>query len=310
MNNKIYYDSSINRARPFIKWAGGKRQLLKELTASLPQFKDYHEPFIGGGALFFELYNKNLLKHANLYDYNEELITTYKVVKENPLALIEELQNTVYKNNKATFYRIRSEIPTDIVKRAARFIYLNHTSYNGLYRVNANGVFNVPFGNYKNPRFFEKDVIQADSKALQKAELYSGDFSAVLHHANPGDLVYFDPPYNPLSKTSSFTSYTSADFNSKDQERLANVVKSLDKRGCFVMLSNSSTELVRSLYEGYHFRTVYANRAINCKANGRGKIAELIITNWETNQPQKKLATEASVHLEELVPLKPHSGHM
>lgn len=294
--NIIPCDFYMIKAQPFIKWAGGKRRLLKELTAGLPKFESYHEPFVGGGALFFELSNMHLINQAHLYDYNEDLITTYEEIKKEPSALINELKKPEYKNEKSKFYEIRSKNPKSTLKRAARLIYLNHTAYNGLYRVNTKGVFNAPFGNYKKPKFFETDVIYSDSNALQKAELHSGDFSMVLEHAHRGDLVYFDPPYNPLSKTSSFTSYTSADFSSKDQERLAHAVKSLDKRGCFVMLSNSSTELIKNLYEGYHFRTVYANRAINCKANCRGKIAELIITNWEQKGKQISLAKQLTAN--------------
>lgn len=283
------YGGWVVKAQPFIKWAGGKRQLLKELTTGLPNFRNYHEPFLGGGALFFELFNKGLIKHAHLYDYNDELITAYKAVKDMPFELIKELQKPIYKNDENEYYRIRALKLQSMLERAARLIYLNHTAYNGLYRVNSNGEFNVPFGNYKNPKLFSEEVILADSKALQNAELHSGDFSMVLDYAEEGDLIYFDPPYNPLSVTSNFTSYTSADFSEEDQKRLAKVFGELDKRGCYVMLSNSSTELIRKLYKGYYIRVVYANRAINCKADGRGKVQELIITNWKISQKQLKL---------------------
>lgn len=297
------------RAQPFIKWAGGKRQLLKELTADLPTFKAYHEPFVGGGALFFELSNMSLIKEAHLYDYNEELVNAYETVKNNPIELMKELEKPIYKNDEATFYKMRTWKPTDAIQLVARLFYLNRTAFNGLFRVNSKGMFNVPFGKYKNPKLFSRSVVLADNKALKKAKIHAGDFAKVLEYAKEGDLVYFDPPYNPLSTTSSFTSYTSTDFGKADQERLAEVFSKLDKKGCYVILSNSSTDLIKQLYGSYYVDTVYASRAINCKPEGRGKVAELIVRNWKPNQLQKKLTTKASIHLEELVPLKPHSGH-
>lgn len=285
-------DFNMVRAQPFIKWVGGKRQLLKELKYALPEFENYHEPFLGGGALFFELSNLNLINQAYLYDYNEELVTAYLVIQNKPLELMEELQKPIYKNEQDTFQRMRALKPKDNISIAAKLLYLNRTSFNGLYRVNSKGMFNVPFGSYKNPKFFSRGVILAANKVLQKAKIHSADFSKVLEYAKEGDLVYFDPPYNPLSKTSSFTSYTSTDFGEKEQERLAQVFNKLDKRGCHVMLSNSSTELMAALYASYNIETVYANRAINCKADGRGKVAELIIRNWKPKQRQVQLVEQ------------------
>ncbi len=286
---KLYEDFGMVKAQPFIKWAGGKRQLLEELTSSLPQFENYYEPFVGGGALFFELSNMNLVKQAHLYDYNEELVFAYEIIKDKPLELMEELEKPLYKNDETTFYKMRSWKPTNMLQIAARLLYLNRTAYNGLFRVNSKGMFNVPFGKYKNPRLFSRNIIHADSRALQKAKLHVGDFANVLDYAKKGDLVYFDPPYNPLTTTASFTSYTAADFGKADQERLANVFDKLDKKGCYVMLSNSSTELVKHLYDRYYRDTVYASRAINCKPEGRGKVAELIIRNWKPKQKQTRL---------------------
>ncbi|MEM3181206.1 MAG: DNA adenine methylase, partial [Candidatus Micrarchaeaceae archaeon] len=210
-------------AKPFVKWAGGKTQLLDALTKSYPKFNSYHEPFVGGGALFFYLFNKNLISKAHLYDYNQDLINLYKVVKEMPLELIKELKSNIYVNNRDTYYKIRTSRPKDVIKSAARFIYLNRTAYNGLYRVNSKGEFNVPFGNYEKLSLPQPSLLIKDSIALQSAELHNGDFSEVLSFAHKGDLVYFDPPYQPLSKTSSFTSYTSNSFNIEDQMRLAKV---------------------------------------------------------------------------------------
>lgn len=283
------------KAQPFIKWAGGKRQLLNELLAGLPKFENYHEPFLGGGALFFELSNINRIKQAYLYDYNKELIITYQVVKDNVLELMKELQKLVYKNDSETFYKIRAKEQREALLIAAKLLYLNKTAYNGLYRVNSNGMFNVPFGKYKNPKLFSKAVLLADSNALQSANIYASDFTKVLENAKEGDLVYLDPPYNPVSKTSSFTSYTSLDFGEKEQKKLAQTFRELDKKGCYVMLSNSNTELMKELYFGYNAETVYANRAINCKADGRGKVKELIIRNWKPKQLQTRLIKEVAV---------------
>ncbi|MEM0173835.1 MAG: DNA adenine methylase [Sulfolobaceae archaeon] len=280
-------------AKPFVKWAGGKTQLLDELTKSCPKFNSYHEPFVGGGALFFNLFNKNLISKAHLYDYNQDLINLYKVVKERPLELIKELKSNIYVNNRDTYYKIRASRPKDVIKSAARLIYLNRTAYNGLYRVNSKGEFNVPFGNYKKLSLPQPSLLIKDSIALQSAELHNSDFSEVLSFAHKGDLVYFDPPYQPLSKTSSFTSYTSNSFNIEDQMRLAKVFSELDKMGCYVMLSNSSAKLIKELYSNYYIEEVMATRAINCKPNGRGKIKEFIVRNWEISTEQKKLVNKA-----------------
>lgn len=267
--------------KPFVKWAGGKRQLVHELLKFSPkEFENYFEPFFGGGALFFELFSTEKLKHAFLNDSNEELITAYKVIKEKPNELMRELSDKKYKNNEKAFYEIRAEKPLNSVKATARFIYLNRTAFNGLYRVNSKGGFNVPFGKYKNPKILDKENLLAVHEALQKDELTSVDFEKAVEKAKKGDFIYFDPPYQPLNKTSAFTSYTIKDFNEKDQERLRDCFKKLDKKGCFVMLSNSYTELILDLYKDYKIHTVMATRLINCKAEKRGKIKEVIVTNY------------------------------
>lgn len=272
-------------ARPFVKWAGGKKQLLPELAAAIPaKFNSYHEPFVGGGALLFSLYNKGLLNKFYIYDYNDELTNAYRVVKSNVNALVSELSSDYYQPSEKRFYEIRQSSPDDRVKRAARFIYLNKTAFNGLYRVNSRGWFNVPFGKYKNPRILDEDNLRAVSAALQKDEIITGDFTEVLNHAKKGDFVYFDPPYNPLSKTSSFTSYTADDFSEEDHVRLAETVKILDKRGCHVVVSNSETPFIKELYRDYQITTVTARRMINCKGDGRGKINELLISNLATDK--------------------------
>jgi DNA adenine methylase len=267
--------------KPFIKWAGGKRQLISELLRLAPkEFNDYYEPFFGGGALFFELFSLGKLKHVYLNDFNFELINAYKVIKEKPLELIKELSREKYENSSKVFYEIRAEKCVDPVKSAARFIYLNKTSFNGLYRVNSKGGFNVPFGRYKKPLILDKENILAVHVALQKDELSSTDFEVAVKNAKKGDFIYFDPPYQPLNKTSTFTSYTSKDFNEKDQERLMECFASLDKKGCYVMLSNSHTKFILDLYKNYNVHTVMATRLINCKSEKRGKIKEVVVTNY------------------------------
>ena len=279
----------LTEAKPFVKWAGGKRQLLNELTKGLPTFRNYHEPFIGGGALFFRLEAENRLKQAFLSDFNEELINTYRVIKSDVFGLMSELATPAYANNSLAFYKIRASNPDSKVKRAARFIYLNKTAFNGLYRVNSKGGFNVPFGKYANPNILDGENLMLVHRALQKDELYCGDFTVVLKNARKGDLVYFDPPYAPISKTANFTSYTKKNFVENDQERLLNVFKELDTRGCFVMLSNSYSDYTSDLYAEFEPETVFASRAINCKGDRRGKIKELIVRNWEPKVAQRKL---------------------
>jgi DNA adenine methylase len=272
--------------KPFIKWAGGKRQLISQLLRYSPtKFAEYYEPFLGGGALFFKLSSLDKIKHAHLNDSNKVLIDAYKTIKEKPKDLIAEMKSGKYKNDKDVFYEIRTEQPTDLVKATARLIYLNKTAFNGLYRVNSKGEFNVPYGKYKNPKILDEQNILAVSKALQKDELTNIDFEEAVNSAKESDFIYFDPPYYPLSKTSSFTGYTKEDFAEKDQVRLAKKFMELDSRGCFVMLSNSYAPLILDLYKDFIIQTVKATRMINCKAEGRGKISEVIITNYRCYEP-------------------------
>lgn len=271
----------MEEAKPFVKWAGGKRQLLDELVKGLPAFENYHEPFLGGGAFFFHLEALGWIKKAYLTDSNEELINVYEVIKTDVDALISRLSSGRFKNDKETFYAIRAEVPKGRVDRAARFIYLNKTAFNGLYRVNSQGKFNVPFGKYSNPKILDKENLLLVNRALQKDHLTCSDFDVVLSQAKKGDLVYFDPPYHPLSKTASFTSYTANSFTEKDQQRLFSTFKKLDGMGCYVMLSNSYSEFIADLYAEYKPDVVLANRAINCKPEGRGKIKEIIVRNWQ-----------------------------
>lgn len=278
-------------ARPFLKWAGGKGQLLPALTERLPaRFRRYHEPFVGGGALFFHLWNSGLLRDgATLSDLNPELIDCYEAVRDEVDALIELLtRHKPHFSDRDYFYEIRAwdrqpgfrERPR--VERAARTIFLNRTCYNGLYRRNNKGYFNAPFGYYKKPLIVDPDNLREVSRALQHVELAVDDFGAVLQRTAPNDFVYFDPPYVPVSATASFTAYTGQGFAADAQRRLADVFFALVERGCFVMLSNSYTELARALYRGQPVHeSVLASRKINCDGKKRGEIEELIVCSYE-----------------------------
>lgn len=265
------------KPRPPVKWAGGKGQLLAQLEPLFPEgFQNYHEPFVGGGAVFFYL----LPKKASLIDNNKELINFYLVVRDNLEALLQDLPRHI--NEKSYYYKVRALNPEEMdpVKRASRFLFLNKTSFNGLWRVNRKGEFNVPFGYYKKPRIIDEPNLRLVSSTLQDTEITLGDFALVLEKAQRGDFIYFDPPYHPLSETSSFTSYTAKDFGEEDQKRLADVFRTLDQRGCLVMLSNSDTPFIRELYDSYNISIVKARRAINCRSNKRGPVNELVVRNF------------------------------
>ncbi len=275
------------QAKPFLKWAGGKRGLIKQLFAKFPtEFNNYHEPFLGGGAVFFELYSRGMLegKKAYLSDINSELINTYQIVKNNPEKLITELVH--YKNNhdKELYYKTRELDRSNNFKtlpkleRAARFIYLNKTCFNGLYRVNSKGYFNTPIGSYKNPNIADKEVILNASKALQNAIISNQTFDKTLNDANQDDFIYLDPPYYPLTETTSFTAYDKNAFLDKEQEQLFDVFIGLHKKECVVIQSNSKTQFIEDLYRDYEqHHTVKANRNINSNANKRQRIEEWVI---------------------------------
>ncbi|PIZ12839.1 MAG: modification methylase [Elusimicrobia bacterium CG_4_10_14_0_8_um_filter_37_32] len=275
--------SLFNKPEPFLKWAGGKRQLLDKFEKYFPKkFNNYLEPFLGGGAVFFHLFSTGRLfgKKITLIDSNLDLMNCYRVIKNEIDSLITYLPNGKHRNDENIFYRIREENPNDPVEKAARMIYLNKTCYNGLYRVNRNGRFNVPFGNYKNPLICDTENLIAVSNVLQNVRLIKGDFTECLKYACSGDFLYFDPPYQPISKTASFTGYTSNCFNEKSQERLAEVLKELDRRQCKVMISNSDDSFIKKLYKDFNIEIVKARRAINCKGSKRGEINELVILNY------------------------------
>lgn len=268
---------------PFLKWAGGKAQLLKEIVPLMPShFGTYYEPFLGGGALLFHLLGQRPLLKAAISDVNEELVNCYLCVQSSAEEVIQALKK--HRNDKHHFYKIRSQDPGRLLpaERAARLIYLNKTCFNGLFRVNRKGQFNVPFGKYTNPRIVDEERLRAVSKGLRRAnvEIACLDFELAVKQARAGDFVYFDPPYQPLSATSRFTSYTKFSFDESAQLRLAKTFQNLDARGVFVLLSNSDSQLVRKLYADYKATEVLATRAINCNGNGRGRIGELLVRNF------------------------------
>ena len=266
---------------PIVKWVGGKRQLMFELLKNMPKsYNRYFEPFIGGGALFFELQPEN----AYISDMNEELINLYSVVRGSVYELIVDLNK--HEVSKEYFLEIRNLDRTDEyknlsnVQRASRFIYLNRTCFNGLYRVNSQGQFNVPFGNYKNPRIVDKNNLLNCSELLKNTEINCSDFSEILTKVKKGDFVYFDPPYVPLNETSSFTSYTKDGFDMDMQFKLREVCDELDSMGVMFMLSNSDTKFVNELYSNYEIKKVFASRSVNANAEGRGKITEVLVRNY------------------------------
>jgi DNA adenine methylase len=272
----------LGHIRPFVKWAGGKAQLLPELEKMIPQFNRYFEPFLGGGAMFFHLI-QNTRFTAYLSDTNKELTTTYKVVKYyvgNLIEVLDKHQEEYKKNPFQYFYRLRATQPNNDIDKAARFIALNKTCFNGLYRVNRKGEFNVPIGDYKNPVICDKTNLEKVSSALSKATIFAADYSNVTGNAKQGDFVYLDPPYDPASYTSNFTAYTIDGFGREDQVQLANVYRKLSYRGCFVLLSNSDTPFIGELYCDFSIKEVTVQRAINCKGSKRAGHKELLISNY------------------------------
>ena len=264
------------KAGPFVKWAGGKTSLLAELHKHVPaRLRGYHEPFVGGGALFFSLRPRR----AFLSDSNAELIHAYQQVRDHVCAVLDALSLHVYE--RGHFERVRALDPLRLpaADRAARFVYLNKTCFNGLWRVNRAGRFNVPFGRYKAPAFLDPGALIRASQALKGAQVQHAPFELSLQKARPGDFVYLDPPYDPVSATASFTSYTADPFGWPDQERLAAACATLNRRGVRFLLSNSATGRVRELYRGFEQRIVHAPRHLSCKADGRGRVDELLVFN-------------------------------
>ncbi|MEN6511842.1 MAG: Dam family site-specific DNA-(adenine-N6)-methyltransferase [Chloroherpetonaceae bacterium] len=299
-------------AKPFLKWAGGKTQLLEQLIKYFPPelkngaLKNYYEPFLGSGAVFFFIAQNYSIKNAFLSDINEDLVLTFSVVQRNVLELIDELSllktKFINKNNidrELFFYEIRyiynaerekinfGKYSSAWVPRAAKMIFLNKTCFNGLFRLNRKGEFNVPFGGYKNPNILDQENLINASSVLQIAEIYLTDFENIKSKIKDNFFIYFDPPYRPISNTSKFTSYSKYDFTEEDQKRLAKFYEELNINGNKLMLSNSDPKnenpddnFFEKLYEKYNIIKVQANRMINCNGNKRGKINELLITNY------------------------------
>lgn len=270
---------------PFTKWTGGKRKLLPELLGLLPkEYNNYYEPFVGGGALFFEIAPKK----ATINDFNEELINCYIQIKKNPTKLIDLLKEHKEKNSKEYYLELRSLDRTEKFselsneEKAARILYMLRVNFNGLYRVNSKNQFNVPYGDYKNPKIVDEELILNVSNYLNNNDIkiISGDFEEAVKDAKKGDLVYFDPPYIPLTQTSSFTSYTHEGFSLDDQVRLRNIMRNLTERGVYVILSNSSSELTIELYKEFNIHYVDVTRTNGAKASSRSKIKEIIVTNY------------------------------
>jgi DNA adenine methylase len=271
---------------PFLKWVGGKRQLLPKIIEHLPKnIRElrYFEPFIGGGAVLFHLQPEN----AVINDFNKELINVYNVVKDNLDDLIGDLKK--HKNTSEYFYQIRGLDRTDEflslseVQRASRIIYLNKTCFNGLYRVNNAGEFNAPFGRYKNPNIVNEPTLKAVNKFLNKnnISINNGDYSDILETADENSFIYLDPPYHPISENSNFTGYVQGGWDMFDQIRLREVCDILNEKGAKFLLSNSSSPFIKDQYEKYKITTVKAIRAINSNGSDRGEIDEVLIQNYE-----------------------------
>lgn len=276
--------SKIISPGPFLKWAGGKSQLLNAITQSAPlAFDRYFEPFVGGGAVFFRLKSENPGLEAQLSDSNADLINAYAAVRDTPEELFEVLAQHRKRHCEEYFYMVRAYEAASLspVEQAARIIYLNKTCFNGLYRVNRSGRFNVPYGRYANPKIFDESSLRAASLALKQTKLKCCTFDEAVRTAREGDFVYFDPPYQPLNATSNFTSYTSAAFCQNSQALLKEVFDDLTRRNVRALLSNSDSPLIRRLYRGYNVRVVQAIRAINSNAEKRGKVNELLVSNYQ-----------------------------
>ena len=282
-------------AKPFIKWVGGKSKLIPELEKYFPKkFNRYFEPFVGGGALFFQIIQNYKVDSSSINDINKKLIIAYKQIQKNPKKLIALLKNieTEYKklslvDQKKYFYDIREKYnkkSLDNNTTTAYLIFLNKTCFNGMYRENSKGEYNIPFGDQKNPTICDEENILAVSKSLKNTEITNLSFEQAVKKCKKGDFVYFDPPYYPVNATSNFTSYHKNTFGPGDQKKLRDIFTSLTKKGCFVLLSNSNTEFIKDLYKNYKefFKYIYAARSINSKGNGRGKIKEIAVIDGYT----------------------------
>lgn len=293
--------NSMAITTPFLKWAGGKRKLAPIISALMPEnfFTGngrFFEPFIGGGALTFYLGDRAGEKYIPgerliISDTNEDLITTYIVIKDNLDELIVRLMELSKNINKDFFYEMRLQNPTTPVEKAARVIFLNKTCFNGLWRVNSKGQFNVPWGHYKKPRLFDEDNLMACSVRLKNSKIFAGHFESVVTNSNKDDFVYFDPPYLPLSSSSNFSKYARADFGTNEHELLSGVIKQLTKKGVKMILSNSDTPLSREIFGSeLNLYQLGVQRNIAAKSSSRIKVSEIIATNYKIkNLPTDQL---------------------
>ena len=283
-----YRQISIIEPKPFVKWVGGKRQLMQELENNFPkQFGTYHEPFLGGGAVMFNLLANEPQLSCNVSDFNSDLILAYVTIRDKLGKLIESLENhskNYHNDSTEYYYEVRKQEPKQQIEKVSRLIFLNRTCFNGLYRVNKKGQFNVPLGRYTNPNIVNKENLTSVSKILQsgKIKISCRGFEAVFDDTKKGDLIYFDPPYQPISSTANFTSYTHRDFTEDDLERLATLANQLNSKGCHVLLSNSNSKVVKDYFSEKHWKisSINANRAINSNAQKRTGHKEIIIKNY------------------------------
>ena len=285
---KQQYGQILTTPKPFVKWAGGKRQLIPILNQNLPtSFGTYYEPFLGGGALLFHMLTERNGQKCSISDLNSDLVLAYTTIRDRIDNLITSLKNhekNYQKDSKFYYYSVRQSNPRSEIEKTSRLLFLNRTCFNGLYRVNSKGKFNVPLGKYTNPNIVNEENLRSVSSIFQssKVNIKCRDFEAVLRDAKKGDLVYFDPPYQPVSDTANFTSYTNKDFTYADLSRLAELCKNLDKKGCKVLLSNSDSKQVSDMFSGkpWTISKIPANRSINSNSQKRTGHFELLIKNY------------------------------
>ena len=282
------YQQVTVEPKPFVKWAGGKRQLLAELEKSFPkQFGTYFEPFLGGGAVLFDLLAKKPNLKCSVSDLNSDLVLAYVTIRDKLGRLIESLENhskNYHKDSTGYYYEVRKQEPKSQIEKVSRLLFLNKTCFNGLYRVNSKGKFNVPLGRYTNPNIVNRENLTAVSKFLQsdKIKISCRDFESILKDAKKGDFVYFDPPYQPVSDTANFTSYTHRDFTEDDLQRLADLANQLNSKGSHVLLSNSNTKIVKKIFSSkkWKVKEIAVNRAINSNSQKRTGHKEVLIKNY------------------------------
>jgi len=282
------YQQIVVEPKPFVKWAGGKRQLLAELEKNFPkQFGTYFEPFLGGGAVLFDLLAKKPNLKCSVSDLNSDLVLAYVTIRDKLGRLIESLENhskNYHKDSTDYYYEVRKQEPKSQIEKVSRLLFLNKTCFNGLYRVNSKGKFNVPLGRYTNPNIVNRENLITASKFLQseKIKISCRDFESILKDAKKGDFVYFDPPYQPVSDTANFTSYTHRDFTEDDLQRLADLANQLNSKGVHVLLSNSNTKIVKKMFSSkkWKVKEIAVNRAINSNSQKRTGHKEVLIKNY------------------------------